>query len=150
PLVGGLIVDTSWLGWRWCFFIGVPIAALAFLLLQATLHIPTIRRDAVKIDYAGATLIAGGVSILLIWVSFVDSSFAWLSWPSVLLVGAGVTVLAVATWVEKRAAQPVVPLQIIRQRTPALAILASLAVGMAMFGARSSSASTSRSAAATA
>ena len=41
PLLGGLIVDTSWLGWRWCFFIGVPIAVLAFALLQLTLHLPS-------------------------------------------------------------------------------------------------------------
>jgi EmrB/QacA subfamily drug resistance transporter len=134
PLLGGLIVDTSWLGWRWCFFIGVPIAAAAFVLLQFTLHLATIRRENVRIDYAGATLIAAGVSVLLIWVSFVDSSFAWLSWQTAAFVGPGVVLLGAAIWVEKRAAQPVVPLDVIRQRTPALAIVASLAVGMAMFG----------------
>jgi MFS family permease len=68
PLLGGVIVDTSWLGWRWCFFIGVPIAVAAFFLLQLTLRLPTVRQQNVKIDYAGATLIAVGVSILLIWV----------------------------------------------------------------------------------
>src|SRR3954463_4700660 len=57
PLLGGLIVDTSWLGWRWCFYIGVPIAVIALVLLQATLHLPTIKRDNVKIDYLGASLI---------------------------------------------------------------------------------------------
>src|SRR6476661_1088125 len=51
PLLGGLIVDTSWLGWRWCFFIGVPIALAAFVLLQVTLRLPTVRRDDVRIDY---------------------------------------------------------------------------------------------------
>src|SRR5262249_47378883 len=40
PLIGGLLVDTSWLGWRWCFFIGVPFALLAIALLQRTLHLP--------------------------------------------------------------------------------------------------------------
>jgi MFS family permease len=43
PLLGGLIVDTSWLGWRWCFFIGVPIAVAAFALLQKTLYLPVVR-----------------------------------------------------------------------------------------------------------
>jgi EmrB/QacA subfamily drug resistance transporter len=133
PLLGGLIVDTSWLGWRWCFFVGVPVAVVALLLLQATLHVPTIRRE-VKIDYLGATLIAAGVSILLIWVSFVDSSFAWLSWQTAAMVGGSLVLLALAVWVESRAAEPVVPLKIIRERNTALAILASLAVGMAMFG----------------
>src|SRR5690349_1302703 len=134
PLLGGVIVDTSWLGWRWCFFIGAPVAVIALIVLQRTLHLTTIRRDNVKIDYAGATLIAAGVSVLLIWVSFVDSSFAWASWQTAVMVGAGLALLAIAVWVESRAAEPVVPLQIVRQRTTALSILASLAVGMAMFG----------------
>ncbi|TDC34579.1 MFS transporter [Micromonospora sp. 15K316] len=134
PLLGGLIVDTSWLGWRWCFFVGVPVAIIALVLLQATLKLPTIRRDNVKIDYLGSALIAAGVSVLLIWISFVDSSFAWISWQSGVMVAGSIILLALAMVVEKRAAEPVVPLQIIRERTTALAILGSLAVGMAMFG----------------
>ncbi|MFI7305935.1 MDR family MFS transporter [Micromonospora aurantiaca] len=134
PLLGGLIVDTSWLGWRWCFFVGVPVAAVALFLLQITLNLPTVRRDNVKIDYLGATLIAAGVSVLLIWISFVDDSFAWLSWQTGAMVGGAVLLLALAVWVEARAAEPVVPLHIVRERTTALAILGSLAVGMAMFG----------------
>jgi len=134
PLLGGLIVDTPWLGWRWCFFVGVPVAVVALVLLQATLHLPTIKRDNVKIDYLGASLIAAGVSLLLIWVSFVDSSFAWLSWPTYAMVGGSVLLLALAVRAESRAAEPVVPLPIVRERTTALAIVASLAVGMAMFG----------------
>jgi EmrB/QacA subfamily drug resistance transporter len=134
PLLGGVIVDTSWLGWRWCFFIGVPFAVIALVLLQKTLHLVTVRRDGVKIDYLGATLIAAGVSVLLVWVSFVGSSFEWLSWQTAAMVAAGVILLGVAVRVESRAAEPVVPLDIVTRRTPALAILASVAVGMAMFG----------------
>ncbi|MEV4517385.1 MDR family MFS transporter [Dactylosporangium sp. NPDC049525] len=134
PLLGGVIVDTSWLGWRWCFFVGVPIAVIALFVLQKTLHIATLRRDNVKIDYLGAALIAAGVSTLLIWVSFVDNSFAWLSWQTFAMVGAGLVLLALAIRVEARAAEPVVPLDIVKQRTTALSIVASLAVGMAMFG----------------
>ncbi|WIM96320.1 MDR family MFS transporter [Actinoplanes oblitus] len=133
PLLGGVIVD-SWLGWRWCFFVGVPIAVVALVVLQKTLHLPVLRRDNVKIDYLGATLIAAGVSVILVWVSFVDDSFAWLSWQTFAMVGGGVALLALATFVESRAAEPVVPLPIVRQRTTALSILGSLAVGMAMFG----------------
>ncbi|MEU4675538.1 MDR family MFS transporter [Micromonospora sp. NPDC023737] len=134
PLLGGLIVDTSWLGWRWCFFVGVPVAIIALVLLQATLKLPVVRRENVKIDYLGSALIAAGVSVLLIWISFVDSSFAWVSWQTGAMVGGSVVLLALAMVVEKRAAEPVVPLAIIRERTTALAILGSLAVGMAMFG----------------
>jgi EmrB/QacA subfamily drug resistance transporter len=134
PLLGGLIVDASWLGWRWCFFIGVPFAVVAFGLLHKTLHLPTIRRGGVKIDYWGALLIAAGVSLLLLWVTFVGESFAWLSWESLAMAGAGAVLLAVAVWVEARVAEPVVPLDIIARRNTALSIVASLAVGMAMFG----------------
>ncbi|WP_433393193.1 MDR family MFS transporter [Micromonospora sp. KLBMP9576] len=134
PLLGGLIVDTSWLGWRWCFFVGVPVAAIALVLLQLTLRLPTVRRENVKIDYLGASLIAAGVSVLLIWISFVDGSFAWLSWQTAAMVGGAVVLLALAVLVESRAEEPVIPLKLVRQRTTALAILGSLAVGMAMFG----------------
>ena len=135
PLLGGVIVDTSWLGWRWCFFIGVPIAAAALVLLQKTLRLPVLRRAEVKIDYLGATLITAGVSLLLIWISFVGDAFAWLSWPSFAMAGGAVLLLALAIWAEARAAEPIVPLGIVRQHTTALAILGSLAVGTAMYGA---------------
>ncbi|WP_271215248.1 MDR family MFS transporter [Streptosporangium carneum] len=134
PLLGGLIADTSWLGWRWCFFVAAPFTVVAFALLHKTLRVAVVRRDDVRIDYAGAVLIAAGVSVLLIWVTFVGNSFDWLSWQTAAMAGGGVLLLALATWVESRVAEPVVPLKIIRRRTPALAILASLAVGMAMFG----------------
>jgi EmrB/QacA subfamily drug resistance transporter len=134
PLLGGVITDTSWLGWRWCFYVGVPIAAVALVLLQKTLHLPLVRRDDVRIDYLGATLIAAGVSLLLVWVSFVDSSFPWISWQTAAMVLGSLALLGLAVLVESRAAEPVVPLPIVRERTTALAIVASVAVGMAMFG----------------
>ncbi|GAA1615854.1 MDR family MFS transporter [Actinoplanes couchii] len=135
PLLGGLIVDTGWLGWRWCFFIGVPFALIAMVLLQLTLKLPVLRRDNVKIDYWGATLITGGVSLLLIWVSFVGDAFGWASWQTGVMVGGTLVLLVAAAWVETRAAEPVVPPRILRQRTTALAILGSLAAGTAMYGA---------------
>src|SRR6476646_5807157 len=70
PLIGGVIVDTPGLGWRWCFYVGIPVAVAAFVLLQKTLHLPVVRRSAkANIDYLGATLLMSGVSILLIWVT---------------------------------------------------------------------------------
>ena len=134
PLMGGVIVDSDWLGWRWCFFIGAPIAVVALVVLQKTLNLEVIRRANVKIDYLGATLIAVGVSVLLVWVSFVDSQFGWLSWQTLAMVGVGLILLAAAVLVETRVAEPVVPLDIVRRRDTALAIVASLSVGMAMFG----------------
>ena len=84
PLIGGLIVDDP-VGWRWCFFVGLPVAALAFVVLQKTLHLPVVKRE-VHIDYLGATLLVGGVSLLLVWVSLAGNQFAWASATSVALV----------------------------------------------------------------
>ena len=86
PLIGGVVTDS--LGWRWCFYIGVPFAIAAFIVLQRTLHLPRRRREA-KIDYVGATLIAGGVSSLLIWVSLAGQQYDWVSWQTRVLVALG-------------------------------------------------------------
>ena len=83
PLLGGVVTDG--LGWRWCFAIGVPFAIAAFVVLQRTLHLPRRRRE-VRIDVVGATLIAAGVSALLIWVSLAGQQFAWASWQTAALV----------------------------------------------------------------
>nr|WP_134767148.1 MDR family MFS transporter [Nocardioides sp. 1609] len=135
PLIGGLVVDSP-LGWRGCFFVGLPFAVAAFFVLQRRLHLPVVKRDDVQIDYLGATLIVGGVSLLLIWVSLAGSSFDWVSTTSVLLVVGGLLVIGAALYVEGRvAAEPVIPLRLFRDRTTALATAASVMIGVAMFGA---------------
>ena len=133
PLIGGLIVDSP-LGWRGTFFVGLPVAALAFAVLQVKLHLPVVKRP-VKIDYLGATLIVAGVSILLVWVSLAGQQFAWASATTAVLVAAGVLVIAAALVVEGRvASEPVIPLRLFRDRTTSLATLASVLIGVAMFG----------------
>jgi len=134
PLIGGVIVDTDGLGWRWCFGVAVPFAILAFVVLQKTLHLPTSRRVGVKIDYLGATLIAAGFSLLLAWVSLAGSSFAWLSTTTAVLVTSGVLALVAAVSVESRVAEPIIPLALFRNRTVSLAVFASVMVGVIMFG----------------
>ena len=133
PLLGGLIVDSP-LGWRGCFFAPLPIAVIAFAVLQKTLHLPVVKRP-VSVDYAGATLIVGGVSLLLVWVSLAGQDFDWVSVTSALLVAAGLVVLAVAVYVEARVArEPVIPLRLFKDRTTVLAVVASAMIGVAMFG----------------
>ncbi len=132
PLVGGLLVDT--VGWQWCFFAGLPVALLAFVVLQKTLHLPVVKRE-VHIDYLGALLIVGGVSVLLVWVSLGGQQFGWSSALSWTLVAAAVAILALAVLVEARfAVEPVVPLRLFKDRTTSLATLASVLIGVAMFG----------------
>ena len=133
PLIGGLIVDTPWLGWRWCFYVGIPFAALAFVVLQKTLHLPVVKRD-VSIDFWGAGLITGGVSVLLIWVSLAGHEFDWLSLTTAWMVGLGVVLLAAAVHTESRVREPIIPLRLFRDRTTSLSVFASVMVGLAMFG----------------
>ncbi|GAA3802461.1 MFS transporter [Amycolatopsis tucumanensis] len=132
PLLGGVIVDSP-LGWRWNFWITVPVAVVAFIVLGKTLHLPVLKQQ-VKIDWLGATLLVGGVSLLLIWVSLAGGSFAWWSWSTLFYVLGGLVALALAVFVESKVPDPVVPLKLFRNRTFTLAVIGSLSVGTAMFG----------------
>ncbi|PWR10845.1 MFS transporter [Micromonospora acroterricola] len=133
PLIGGVLVDTSWLGWRWCFFIGIPFSLAAIALLQRTLHLPVVRRP-VTVDWLGALLIMAGVSTLLVWSSLAGHHFPWGSWQTAAFVVGGVLLLALAVRTESRAAEPIIPLGIFRNRTVALTVVASTLVGVALFG----------------
>ncbi|MDH6284190.1 EmrB/QacA subfamily drug resistance transporter [Prescottella agglutinans] len=136
PILGGVIVDSP-LGWRWCFFVCVPLAVIALFLLQRTLHIATERKGDVSIDWWGAILLTAGVSVLLIWVSFAGKAdyYGWISKESAMYVGAGVLLLIATVIVEAKAKAPIIPLKIITEKTTGIAIIASIAVGVGMFGA---------------
>ena len=132
PLLGGVITDGP--GWRWNFFVGLPIAIAAIIVLQKTLHLPTRVRRIVRIDYEGALLLSAGIAGLLLWVTFAGRSFEWASWQSVAMLGGSLAALALAVWVESRAVEPIIPLRLFRNRTLVLSVIASVAVGVALFG----------------
>ncbi|MFC8921172.1 MDR family MFS transporter [Cellulosimicrobium sp. NPDC057127] len=132
PLLGGVLTDTA--SWRWNFFVGLPFAIAAIVVLQRTLHLPRAARRVVKIDYWGAGLISVGVSTLLLWVTFAGQNFEWLSWQTCLMVGGAVAALVAAVLVERVTAEPIIPLRLFRNRTFVLAVVASVAVGLALFG----------------
>ncbi|MGC4979949.1 MFS transporter [Streptomyces sp. DT193] len=132
PLLGGVITDTSWLGWRWCFYVGVPFAVIALIVLQKTLHLPVVKRD-VKVDWAGAFFISAAVSLLLVWVTFAGDKYDWVSWQTYTMVAGAIVLGALFVLVESRASEPIIPLRLFRNRTITLSSLASLFVGVAMF-----------------
>ncbi|MBM7415992.1 EmrB/QacA subfamily drug resistance transporter [Rhodococcus sp. PvP016] len=136
PILGGVIVDSP-LGWRWCFFVCIPLAVIALLLLQRTLHITTERKEDVSIDWLGALLLTAGVSVLLIWVSFAGKAgyYDWISRETAMYVGGGVALLILTVLVEAKVKSPIIPLKIVTERTTGLAIIASVAVGVGLFGA---------------
>lgn len=133
PLLGGLIVDTPGLGWRWTFFVCVPLAVISLVVLQKYLHIATVRRKVV-FDYVGAVLIAIAASLPLLWVTFAGDSFDWVSWQSAAFLGGTVVAAFLLVRVELRHDEPLLPIAVVRERTTALAIIGSIAVGIAMFG----------------
>ncbi|QEU93277.1 MFS transporter [Streptomyces kanamyceticus] len=132
PLLGGVITDTSWLGWRWCFYVGVPFAIIALIVLQKTLKLPVVKRN-VKVDWAGAFFISAAVCLLLVWVTFAGDKYDWMSWQTGAMVGGSVLLALIFVFVESRASEPIIPLRLFRNPTITLASLASLFVGVAMF-----------------
>ncbi|NYF97977.1 MDR family MFS transporter [Janibacter cremeus] len=132
PLLGGVITDG--LGWRWTYFVSVPLAVVALVLIQSKLHLPTVAARKVTIDYAGAVLLTIAAALPMLWVTFAGSSFAWISWESGAYVASFLVAVALTVVVELRAPEPIVPIRLLRNNTATLMIVASIAVGVAMFG----------------
>lgn len=133
PVVGGFITDQ--LSWRWVFYINVPFGLAAALIMQAALKEPK-RRERPSIDYAGAALLMAAITLLMLALVEGGGTLATLlsARNVALLVGALVLGL-LFIWVERRAPDPVVPLDLFRNRVVAVAVAAGFLAGVAMFGA---------------
>lgn len=132
PLVGGVITDTGWMGWRWCFYVVVPFALIALVVLQKTIHLPVVKRE-VKVDWLGAFFVTAAVCLLMVWVTLAGDKYAWLSWQTYLMVPGSVVLALVFLFVESRASEPIIPLRLFRNGTITLTSLSSVFVGVAMF-----------------
>ncbi len=133
PLLGGMITDTF--NWRWNFYIALPFAIIALILVQKTLHLPKRPKQRVKIDYFGIVLLATASSLLLIWVTSAGKTFEWWGVETALMLGGAIVSTIVFIIVEMKSSEPLVPLSLFRDRTFTLAVLASISTGIAMFGA---------------
>lgn len=132
PLIGGLIVATPWLGWRWCMWVNVPFSLISMVILQRFLKVPSRPARKPKIDFWGAALITLAVSTGLAWLSLVNRSFSLHSWSSYAMLGSSIIALLVFIWIESRVPEPIIPLWMFTQRMPLLAIISSIAVGALM------------------
>jgi EmrB/QacA subfamily drug resistance transporter len=132
PLLGGVITDG--IGWRWNFFVAIPFAIAALVILQRTLHITRTRRERVRIDYLGIVLLATSVSLLLVWITNAGDTYAWWSIETALMAGGALLAAVLFIVVELRSSEPLIPLSMFRNRTFTLSVIASIATGVAMFG----------------
>ncbi|MFD1044196.1 MFS transporter, partial [Kibdelosporangium lantanae] len=131
PALGG--VFSEYISWRWIFYINVPLGILAILVLVRRFS-EKVERQHRKIDYTGSALLTIGLSLVLLGLLEGGVAWAWDSPPSVGVFVAGAAVLVAFGFVERKAAEPVLPLWVFRSRTLVGGNLMALIVGAMMMG----------------
>ncbi|MFB6514030.1 MDR family MFS transporter [Streptomyces virginiae] len=131
PLVGGTITD-HW-GWRWSFYINLPLGVVALAMVTAVLHLPK-KRSQGKIDYLGAALLTVAITSTVLVTTWGGNEYAWGSVEILGLIAIGVLSTAAFLYAETKAAEPVMPLHIFRSRNFTLMSVIGFLVGFAMFG----------------
>ena len=131
PLLGGVIVDGP--GWRWVFYVNLPVGLAALAGLAARLPAPATERPARRLDISGAALLAGATTVLMLICVWGGERYAWTSAPIVALAAALVVLAAALVARERRADDPIVPLHILRTRTVAVASVALFLATAALF-----------------
>ncbi|MET9882343.1 MDR family MFS transporter [Streptomyces sp. NPDC006430] len=131
PLVGGTITDH--MGWRWSFYINLPLGAVALAMVTAVLHLPK-KKAKGKIDYLGAALLTVAITSTVLVTTWGGTEYAWGSGEIVGLIILGVASIGAFLFAETKAAEPVMPLHIFRSRNFTLMSVIGFLVGFAMFG----------------
>jgi EmrB/QacA subfamily drug resistance transporter len=132
PLLGGWFTAT--IGWRWAFWINVPIAVLAIGAAIALLH-PAGATGRPRVDVLGIAFMSVAVTGLLVLTSLGGRTVAWTSAPALVLGAVAVLAMAGFVMVERRAREPLIPLRLLADREFVLATVGGLCGALAMFGA---------------
>ena len=131
PLAGGLITDH--LGWRWLFFVTLPIGLIALTFIVKFLHIPHEPRKA-QIDYLGIATLSTALVSLLLAVSFGGNTWAWGSTEVIGLFALSLVSTIAFVIIERRAVEPVLPLRLLANPTVGFSLVAAFGVAIVMFG----------------
>ena len=133
PLLGGWFTES--IGWRWCLWINIPLGIIAFASAIFFIHLPHRERGPVRVDVAGMILLAVASTALILVTSWGGNTYAWGSSVIVSLIALTVLTAFAFIWVERKAAEPVMPLAMFRNKNFSLVTAAGLLTGIAMFGA---------------
>jgi EmrB/QacA subfamily drug resistance transporter len=131
PTLGGVFSEYS--SWRWIFFVNIPFCLLAAMMIHRRFA-ETVTRNRPQIDTRGAVLLTCGLVLLVLGVLEGGQAWAWVSVPSVVVLGLGLALMAAFAAVERRAPEPVMPLWVFRRRLLLTTSLTSFAVGAVVLG----------------
>lgn len=131
PTLGGIFAQFD--AWRGIFIVNIPLCLLAAWMLARTFH-EKITRTVHRIDYAGAVLLTVALTALLLAVLEGGQAWAWDSLPSILLFAGGALVLAAFLLVERRAAEPILPLWVFSRRLVLVVSIFGLGIGATLTG----------------
>ena len=133
PAIGGYLTEGP--GWRWCFFVNLPIGVVAFLvLLFAFPHIVADRRQNRRIDWLGALTLTLGVVPLLLALTWGGRDYPWRSFETLSLLSGGLVMIAIFIILQFRTPDGIMPPALFRNRVVWTASAASTLMSVGMFG----------------